>query len=657
LSKCWRFMIGKGRNVSDRGVFHKLSLIAFFAWVGLGADGLSSSCYGPQEAFLALGSHHYLSIFVALASVFTIFIISASYSQTIQLFPSGGGGYLVASKLLSPNVGMVSGCALIVDYVLTITLSVASGADALFSLFPVQFQHYRLMFAMLILLLLIFMNMRGVKESVLPLVPIFLIFLLTHAFIIIYAVMTHVPNVSQLVQTTQGDIRSTIGQVGMLGLLMMVLKSYSLGAGTYTGIEAVSNGLPILREPRVQTGKKTMTYMAISLSFMVLGLMVAYLLFRVQLQPGKTLNAVLFESVTGAWQNRGWAAALVLTALFSEAALLFVAAQAGFLDGPRVMGSMAKDRWLPVRFSMLSDRLVTQNGILIMGLLALILMFFTKGAVGYLVVLYSINVFITFTLSQSGMVRHWWTVRKSDKDWFHKLAINGVGLLLTTFILVSMVVLKFKEGGWLTLFITGIIVVLALRIKKHYRETAALLKRLNTLVVAAELSDPEFMASLATDRNGEHFNAKDKTAVMLVRSFDGLGLHTLFAVIRMFGGFKNFVFVEVGVVDVGTFKGADELNNLEKHVRGDLDRYIAFMRKNNYHADSYHTLAIDVVDAMVKLAPEVRQKYPNSVFFGGQLIFPNDTYFTRFLHNYTVLSIQRKLYREGIPFVIMPTRV
>src|SRR3984957_15275166 len=129
-------LLGKPRDVHDPHLFHKLSLIAFFAWVGLGADGLSSSCYGPEETFKALNGHIYLSLFVAAASVITVFMISASYSQIIELFPSGGGGYLVASKLLSPELGVVSGCALLIDYVLTITISVASGADALFSMLP-----------------------------------------------------------------------------------------------------------------------------------------------------------------------------------------------------------------------------------------------------------------------------------------------------------------------------------------------------------------------------------------------------------------------------------------------------------------------------------------------------------------------------------------
>src|SRR3989344_6040909 len=138
LKKIRTTFIGEAKNPQDRSVFHRLSLIAFFAWVGLGADGLSSSCYGPEQAFLALQQYPSLSIFVALATAVTVFVISASYMQIIELFPSGGGGYLVASKLISPSVGMVAGCALLIDYVLTIAISIASGADALFSFLPLE---------------------------------------------------------------------------------------------------------------------------------------------------------------------------------------------------------------------------------------------------------------------------------------------------------------------------------------------------------------------------------------------------------------------------------------------------------------------------------------------------------------------------------------
>ena len=402
-------IIGGKHDIEDTSLFHKLALIAFFAWVGLGADGLSSSCYGPEETFLALQGHTYLAVFVAIMSGITVMVIAASYSQIIELFPTGGGGYLVASKLLSPTAGMISGSALLIDYVLTITISVASGADALFSFLPQAWLPYKLVFSMAGVLILTVMNMRGVKESVLPLVPIFLIFVITHAFIIGYALVSHAGNFSALVAATGTEVARSRAELGMSGMIFLLLRAYSMGAGTYTGIEAVSNGLPILREPKVVTGKRTMRYMAISLSITVMGLIIAYLLYGARPQEGKTLNAVLFETMTNDWGSGG--AAFVLVTLVSEAMLLFIAAQAGFLDGPRVLSNMALDRWFPSKFAMLSDRLVTQKGILMMGAAALATMLLTGGSVKYLVVLYSINVFITFFLSQLGMVRHWWQVR------------------------------------------------------------------------------------------------------------------------------------------------------------------------------------------------------------------------------------------------------
>ena len=405
-------LIGRSRDLSDRGIFHKLSLIAFFAWVGLGADGLSSSCYGPEEAFKALDGHIYLSLLVAAAAVVTVFIISTSYSQIIELFPTGGGGYLVASKLLSPSVGVVSGCALLIDYVLTITISIASGADALFSMLPGTSLHYKLTVEVAALCLLTLLNLRGAKEAVLPWVPIFVAFVVTHAFAIGYTLVVHLGDLPSLWQHAADDLSSTHSQLGWLGMALLVLRAYSMGAGTYTGIEAVSNGLPILREPRVQTGKRTMRYMAVSLSITVAGLLVGYLLFALKPETGKTLNAVFFEQLTQHWPHAGAFPFIILT-LASEAALLFVAAQTGFLDGPRVLANMALDRWFPARFATLSDRFVTHNGIVLMGGFGLILMIASRGSVDFLVVLYSINVFITFSLSQLGMVRHWWQERRN----------------------------------------------------------------------------------------------------------------------------------------------------------------------------------------------------------------------------------------------------
>src|SRR5271167_3355293 len=177
-------LIGPPRDVRDPEIFHSLSLVAFLAWVGLGSDGLSSSCYGPEEAFLALGHHQYLAVFLAMLMALTVFIISASYSQTIDLFPTGGGGYLVATKLLGKYFGLVSGSALVVDYVLTIAISIASGADAIFSFLPVDWLPYKFWLAIFVVVVMVAMNLRGVKESVIALLPIFLAFVALHAVLV-----------------------------------------------------------------------------------------------------------------------------------------------------------------------------------------------------------------------------------------------------------------------------------------------------------------------------------------------------------------------------------------------------------------------------------------------------------------------------------------
>ena len=316
---------------------------------------------------------------------------------------------------------------------------------------------------------------------------------------------------------------------------------------------------------------------------------------------------------------------------------------------------MALDRWMPTRFSALNDRLVTQNGILIMGLSAIILMFASGGSVKFLVVLYSINVFITFCLSQLGMVRHWFLVRHTEKGWLKRLSINGFGLVLTTFILFSVIILKFYEGGWITLFITGALVLISLSIKRHYRQTGDILKRLNNLIDAAEMD-------IANHRKAGpkkiSIDLKAKTAVLFVNGFSGTGLHALFSIIRMFGGlYKNFVFVQVGVIDSGIFKGSEEIGKLQSEIDSELARYVEYMNLCGYYAEKYSSIGIDIVEESVKIAPAIIEKFPDSIFFAGQIVFPQEFLFSRWLHNYSAFAIQRRFYHLGIQIVILPIRI
>ncbi len=659
LDKLRTAVLGEARDLKDPSLFHKLSLVAFFAWVGLGADGLSSSNYGPEESFLALGAHTHLGIFVALATALTIFVIASSYSQIVELFPGGGGGYLVASKLLSPTLGMISGCALLIDYVLTITLSVASGADAIFSFLPLAVLKLKLPFALLGVLLLMILNLRGVRESVLPLVPVFLLFLLTHTFAILFAIGTHVSAAGQIFTDTAAEARSSAGEIGGFALFVLVLRAYSMGAGTYTGIEAVSNGLPILREPRVHTARRTMRYMAASLAFMAAGLMIGYLLFRVSPVRGKTLNAVLMGRIAADWGTPG--AVFVLVTLISEAVLLFVAAQTGFLDGPRVLANMSLDRWFPSQFGLLSERLVIKNGIILMGAAAIVLMLASRGSVQFLVVLYAINVFITFCLSQTGMVRHWWRERGKVPRWRRKIMINGIGLLLTGFILISQLILKFGQGGWITLLVTGSLVILALTINRFYRGTGKRLTRLDRLMTAAVAADESAAAAVSKPgrkRPAPTYDPNGKTAVILVSGFNGTGLHTLVNVRGVFGdSFRNWFFIEAGIVDADRFKGTEAIEKLRQRVEEDLLRYVKFLNGEGFYAQAFPTIGTDIVDEICDLAEKIHRKHPKAVFFGGQIVFREDTFLYRLLYNHTAFAVQRRLHQLGIPFFVMPVRV
>jgi amino acid transporter len=647
-------LIGPARDVRDPQIFHSLSLVAFLAWVGLGSDGLSSSCYGPEEAFLALGPHKYLAVFLAMLTALTVFIISASYSQTIDEFPTGGGGYLVATKLLGAKAGLTSGCALVIDYVLTISISIASGADAIFSFLPGSWLQFKFWTCVLVVIVLIGMNLRGVKESVLALLPIFIAFVITHVWLIAYALITKAPELPQVTSGAMHQVGQGVHSLGFVALAIIFLRAYSLGGGTYTGIEAVSNGLPILREPRTVTGKHTMIYMSISLAFVAGGILFGYMLYDVGPAAGQTLNAVLFAKMAGHWRLGGLAIGtpIVTFTLLTEGALLFVAAQTGFVDGPRVLATMATDRWLPRRFSNLSARLVTQDGVLAMGLAAGVILVATHASVDLLVVLYAINVFITFTLSQLGMTVHWWTARASEPRWKRKILINGVGASFTGLILILTVTLKFDQGGWVTVVMTGGMIAVCYAVRMHYDRVRKAIEQLEADIL------PEIFA--ADEKPPSERDLDAPTAVILVSGFNGLGLATLTTIRRLFGDqFRNVVFLGVAEVDSAQLKGPEEVKRLEQQVADDLVEYCRFAADLGFYPELRAGIAPDVVFELHRLALAVSREFPRSVFFAGKLVFTGelDGYISRFLHNHTALELQNRLQAEGLSLVILPVRV
>jgi amino acid transporter len=660
IQRLKRLVLGSPKNLEDPQLFRHISLAAFLAWVGLGADGLSSSSYGPQEAAKNLGGHAYLAVFLAIATAVTVLIISAAYSRVIEHFPFGGGGYVVASRLLGPKFGVVSGCALLVDYVLTITTSVAAGGDAVFSVLPngghwasmtVLGLPLKLGLELLATVLLVVLNLRGVKESVKVLMPIFLIFLVTHALVIGGGIITHLGRAHEVVEQVSSQLHTDLSTIGFGALALIFLKAYSLGGGTYTGIEAVSNGLQIMREPRVQTGKKTMAYMAISLAVTAGGIILCYLLLDVHyIDDNHTMNSILAEKLAGNIQIAGlpvgkW---FVFITLLSEALLLFVAAQAGFIDGPRVMANMAHDSWFPHRFSALSDRFTMQNGVMLMGGAGALMLIYTRGAVDTLVVMYSINVFLTFSLTQAAMTRYWITTRGKHPDWKRHIWIHLVGGLFCVTILGITVSEKFAEGGWLTVVATGALVALCVAIKKHYESVFERLRRLDAILDALPKGPaPE----LPVDK-------KKLTAVLLVGGYSGLGIHSLLTVMKLFPRmFHNVVFMSVAVVDSATFQGVEEVDRLRDKAEQDLIKYVETARRMGMPADYRVGIGNDAVSGCVKLAEEIAREYERPIFFAGKLIFERERWWDRFLHNETAFAIQRRLQFAGLAMVVLPVRV
>ncbi|MDP4221405.1 MAG: APC family permease, partial [Bacteroidota bacterium] len=566
-------------------------------------------------------------------------------------FPSGGGGYVVATHLIGPRFGVISGSALLVDYVLTISVSIAAGADQIFSVLPMEWAHWKLSIEIAAIFLLLALNLRGVKESVTILMPIFMIFIITHAIAIFGGIFSHVPEIGRVTHEVTTGFSNGYSTIGIMGMFMIFIRAYSMGAGTYTGIEAVSNGLQIMREPKVHTARVTMLYMSVSLALTAGGIMMCYLLFHATPEPGKTMNAVLLDRFAGSWMIGNFHAGnlFIWIALGSEAALLFVAAQTGFIDGPRVMANMAGDSWMPHRFTSLSDRLTMQNGVIIMGLTAVVTLLITGGDITTLVLMYSINVFATFSLTETGMVRFWYKGRREHKDWYKKIVIHLIGLTLCLSILIVNIYEKFLVGGWITLIVTIALIFFCYWIKKHYLDVRKSVQKLDAMLENIPLPEP-------TTENKLDPNAP--TAVLLVGGYGGLGIHTLLSIHRLFpNNFKNVIFVSAAVLDSVKLKGTDEVEHARKETEEALQRYVDMARRVGFSADYRVSVGIEVVEEVHKLCLEIAKEYHKSIFFASKLVFQRERWYQKLLHNETANQLQRRLQFDGLNSMILPVRI
>jgi len=423
------------------------------------SDALSSVAYATEEILLILvlagtAALHY-SVPIALAITALLAIVAISYQQTIHAYPSGGGSYIVARENLGSVPGLVAAAALLVDYVLTVSVSVAAGVAAVTSAMPHLAEH-KVAIGVGCVAVIALANIRGVRESGR-----------------IFAVPTYFFIVSFGVLLLEGFYRLATGSLpatpppdipAMEALTwFLILRAFASGCTAMTGIEAISNGIPAFRPPESRNAAITLGWMAVVLGTFFVGLTV--LADRLGIVP------VPEETVVSQIARRLHGSGLFYYAIQAATALILVlAANTSFADFPRLSSLLARDRFIPRQFATLGERLVFSNGIMVLGAMAALLLVLFGGETHALIPLYAVGVFISFTLSQSGMVRRWWYRR--EPGWRHRLVINGVGAVTTGIVTLVIAATKFTHGAWIVVIVVPTLVAAFLAMRRHYDEVA-----------------------------------------------------------------------------------------------------------------------------------------------------------------------------------------
>lgn len=425
----------------------------------LSSDALSSVAYATEEILIPLSLFSLAamawSIPIALAVGLLLLIITMSYRQTIDAYPNGGGAYTVAKENLGDRAGLIAGAALLIDYILTVAVSVSSGVENIASAFPLIAAH-KIIVGCLIIVFIMVLNLRGIKESA-----------------SIFALPTYLFIASFLMMIGVGFYKYLTGQIlepapilhetYPVIPLFLLLRAFSSGCAALTGIEAISNGIPIFKTPAQKNAKITMLWMAIILGTFFLSITLLAHLLKIVPEHGQTAVSLLARGIFGQ-------SVYYYIIQGSTALILLLAANTSYADFPRLSSLLANDRYLPRQLTSVGDRLVFSNGILWLSGAAAFLIILFKGETHHLIPLYAVGVFLSFTLSQSGMIVHHLKIK--EKGWMNGLLLNSIGALTTFIILIVIAVTKFTGGAWIVIILIPAAVFVFTKIKKHYLQVA-----------------------------------------------------------------------------------------------------------------------------------------------------------------------------------------
>ncbi len=447
-----RFLIGSPLT-NDMAMHERIP--KWKALAVLSSDALSSVAYATEEILIPLSLFATAavawSIPIALGICLLLVIVTVSYRQTIDAYPGGGGAYTVARDNLGTTAGLVAGAALLIDYTLTVAVSVAAGVENIAAAFP-DFAAHKVLLGSLVILIIMTFNLRGVRESA----SVFA--LPTYLFIFSFLILI----VVGIYRMASGDvppkaplIHEIYPEVG----LFLLMRAFASGCAALTGIEAISNGIPIFKEPAQNNAKTTMVWMSVILGVLFLSITLLAHIYGVIPKEGETAVSLLAQSVFG--QNGFYYIIQGSTAL-----ILFLAANTSYADFPRLSSMLAKDRFLPRQLAILGDRLVFSNGIVGLSLVAISLLVLFKGSTHLLIPLYAVGVFLSFTLSQTGMIRHHFKFRQPG--WRQAMAFNTVGAVTTFSVLVVITSTKFIHGAWVVVLLIPFFVFVFNQIRYHY---------------------------------------------------------------------------------------------------------------------------------------------------------------------------------------------
>src|SRR6266568_3915384 len=438
-------------------------LTKFKALAVLSSDAISSVAYATEAILLSLvaagSSHLGLTLPISFAIVGLLAIVAISYRQTIPAYPNGGGSYIVAKDNLGTLPGLVAAASLMIDYVLTVAVSVSAGVLALVTLIP-QFASYVVPIDVALVIFITVVNLRGVRESG-----------------SIFAIPTYIFIASALLLIIVGSVKSFFIQhdpiIGTFPpvqateslTLFLILRSFAAGCAAMTGIEAISNGVPAFKKPEARNARTTLTWMAVILGTLFIGITLLATSFGIEANPASNptvVGQIAFKVFTGPLY--------FMYPVFQIATLfiLTLAANTSYSDFPRLASLLARDKFLPGQFAFRGDRLAFTTGIVFLALLAILLLIVFKGVTTLLINLYAVGVFLSFTLSQGGMVLHWWRLRREHKGWLRSMIINGLGSFTTLIVTLVIASTKFLEGAWIVVVLIPLLVLMFLAISRHY---------------------------------------------------------------------------------------------------------------------------------------------------------------------------------------------